>query len=299
MYPYLLYLTSKICAEHYWLRGAGTGAVALVETRRPVHRLGGAIPRASEGQSRGPRQAPQRCKRFAALHWATDAVPYRPQGRGGDRLKARAHRGVTRGLLQAVAPLLLACARACSTARRDGAWRAPRAHAARRASVPALPVSATRSSRRLAHPWRTKRTRASAARGVRPWGAPLALGTPRRRAHRIAGRASLSHGGLRKGNPDSTVMTGFYRSPGIAVGLKVHGSREAVTVEGILDTGCNRFLCLPISLAVSLGLELVDVETSERADGTVVEDECVFQGQAEWDGALMDIPILLTRAQQF
>jgi hypothetical protein len=29
-------------------------------------------------------------------------------------------------------------------------------------------------------------------------------------------RGTLSQGGLRKGNPDSQVMTGFYRSPGIA-----------------------------------------------------------------------------------
>jgi hypothetical protein len=32
----------------------------------------------------------------------------------------------------------------------------------------------------------------------------------------IAVRGTLSHGGLRKGNPDSKVITGFYRSPGIA-----------------------------------------------------------------------------------
>jgi hypothetical protein len=32
----------------------------------------------------------------------------------------------------------------------------------------------------------------------------------------ISVRGTLSHGGLRKGNPDSQVMTGFYRSPGIA-----------------------------------------------------------------------------------
>ena len=32
----------------------------------------------------------------------------------------------------------------------------------------------------------------------------------------IPARGTLSHGGLRKGNPDSQVMTGFYRSPGIA-----------------------------------------------------------------------------------
>jgi type I restriction enzyme S subunit len=33
----------------------------------------------------------------------------------------------------------------------------------------------------------------------------------------ISVRGILSHGGLRKGNPGSQVMTGFYRSPGIAV----------------------------------------------------------------------------------
>jgi hypothetical protein len=32
------------------------------------------------------------------------------------------------------------------------------------------------------------------------------------------------------------------------------------------------------------------------ADGTIVEDELVFAGKAEWDGTVMDIEILLTRA---
>jgi hypothetical protein len=35
----------------------------------------------------------------------------------------------------------------------------------------------------------------------------------------ISVRKTLSHGGLRKGNPDSKVITGFYRSPGIAAML--------------------------------------------------------------------------------
>ena len=32
----------------------------------------------------------------------------------------------------------------------------------------------------------------------------------------ISVRGILSHGGLRRGNPDSKVITGVYRSPGIA-----------------------------------------------------------------------------------
>lgn len=80
--------------------------------------------------------------------------------------------------------------------------------------------------------------------------------------------------------------------------IKVIGrGGEEVTVEGILDTGFDGFLCLPISLAVSLGLELIDVTHMELADGTIVEDELLFAGRAEWDGTVMDVDILLTRSQ--
>lgn len=66
--------------------------------------------------------------------------------------------------------------------------------------------------------------------------------------------------------------------------------------KGSLDTGFDGFLCLPIPLAVSLGLELIDVTRTELADGTVMENELVFAGRAEWDGAVMDVDILLTRS---
>ena len=79
--------------------------------------------------------------------------------------------------------------------------------------------------------------------------------------------------------------------------LKVIGKGGAeVAVERILDTGFDGFLCLPIPLAVSLGLELIDVTRTELADGTVVEDELVFAGRVEWDGAVMEVDILLTRS---
>ena len=79
--------------------------------------------------------------------------------------------------------------------------------------------------------------------------------------------------------------------------LKIRGSREEVTVEGILDTGFNGFLCLPIAVATSLGLELIDATESELADGTVTQDDLVFAGQAEWDGAMLEVEILLTRSE--
>ena len=79
--------------------------------------------------------------------------------------------------------------------------------------------------------------------------------------------------------------------------LKVTGrGGNEITIEGILDTGFDGFLCLPIPLAVSLGLELIDVTRAELADGTVMEDELVFAGRAEWDGVVTDIDILLTRS---
>ena len=80
--------------------------------------------------------------------------------------------------------------------------------------------------------------------------------------------------------------------------LKVRGVRQEVTVEGILDTGFNGFLCLPIAVATSLGLELIDATESELADGTVTQDDLVFAGQAEWDGTMRDVDILLTRSEE-
>lgn len=91
------------------------------------------------------------------------------------------------------------------------------------------------------------------------------------------------------------MITGVILDTGTpAIELKIRGSREELTLEGILDTGFNGFLCLPISLAVPLGLELIDVITSELADGTIVEDARVCASQAAWDGALMHMRLLLT-----
>jgi clan AA aspartic protease len=69
-------------------------------------------------------------------------------------------------------------------------------------------------------------------------------------------------------------------------------------IEGILDTGFDGYLCLPLTIAVPLGLELIDAADSELADGTIVEDEPVFAGKVGWNGEIMDVEILLTKSSK-
>ena len=77
---------------------------------------------------------------------------------------------------------------------------------------------------------------------------------------------------------------------------KVIGSKTEVTLEGILDTGFDGHLCLPTTIAVSLGLELIKLRNSELADGTILEDEPVFLGKMEWNGDIIDVDIVLTKS---
>ncbi len=51
--------------------------------------------------------------------------------------------------------------------------------------------------------------------------------------------------------------------------LTVRGMREEAQIEAMVDTGFTWALSLPISIAVPLGLELVDFRPAELADGTV------------------------------
>jgi len=53
---------------------------------------------------------------------------------------------------------------------------------------------------------------------------------------------------------------------------------------------------LPITTAVSLGLELIDLRRSELADGTILENEPVFMGKIEWNGSIIDVDIVLTKS---
>jgi len=84
----------------------------------------------------------------------------------------------------------------------------------------------------------------------------------------------------------------------------VRGSKDEIAVDGILEKvkakptllGFDGFICLPIAVAVPLGLELIDVADSELADGTIVQDELVFAGKVLWGSEFMDVDILLTKS---
>ncbi|MBM3237332.1 hypothetical protein FJZ31_13650 [Candidatus Poribacteria bacterium] len=78
--------------------------------------------------------------------------------------------------------------------------------------------------------------------------------------------------------------------------VTVYGNKGEVTIDGILDTGFDGFICLPIAVAVPLGLELIDVTDSELADGTIVQDELVFAGKVLWDGEVIDVDVVLTKS---
>src|SRR6266700_902326 len=72
----------------------------------------------------------------------------------------------------------------------------------------------------VAKPLRTKPKSASAERCLRSLGATIDMATPDMETSNCPVRGVLSHGGLRKGNQEVAVITGFYRSPGIA-GIEV------------------------------------------------------------------------------
>ena len=77
---------------------------------------------------------------------------------------------------------------------------------------------------------------------------------------------------------------------------KIIGSRAEIVTDGILDTGFTGYLCLPITTAVSLGLELTGLESVELADGTILEDDPVFSGRMEWSREIIDVDVVLTKS---
>jgi predicted aspartyl protease len=63
----------------------------------------------------------------------------------------------------------------------------------------------------------------------------------------------------------------------IRLPVRVRGQRSIVELSAVVDTGFNGALCLPISVAVTLGLMLSDIASIELADGRI-QPELVFEG---------------------
>lgn len=53
--------------------------------------------------------------------------------------------------------------------------------------------------------------------------------------------------------------------------LVVTGLRAQARVDAVIDTGFSGDLCLPIEIAIQLGLELCGIELYELADGAFSE----------------------------
>lgn len=79
--------------------------------------------------------------------------------------------------------------------------------------------------------------------------------------------------------------------------LTVKGLRAYAQVDAVIDTGFSGALCLPIEIAIQLGLELCGVETYELADGTLRRAQ-VFQAKVEWFDEEKAVEIVLTESPQ-
>src|SRR3989338_5785062 len=73
----------------------------------------------------------------------------------------------------------------------------------------------------------------------------------------------------------------------------VVGARKSSLLEAILDTGFDGYLSLPISIAVTLGIELITIIPVEYADGRRSQ-ELVFSVNVELDGKKETVPATLT-----
>ncbi|MEA3459259.1 MAG: hypothetical protein U9R11_01035 [Chloroflexota bacterium] len=78
--------------------------------------------------------------------------------------------------------------------------------------------------------------------------------------------------------------------------ITIVGTRDQITLEAMLDTGFTGWICLPIQIAIHLGLELQGLQTIELADGAR-KRELVFRGQATFAGEQEQVDIILSEAE--
>ena len=94
------------------------------------------------------------------------------------------------------------------------------------------------------------------------------------------------------------MIEGFIDKHGHAIiEVEVGGSRTTVKLSALVDSGFDGELCIPIEVAVSLGLELVAAQVVEFADGST-KKELVFEGRAWWEGKSRPIQVYLTESEQ-
>jgi len=92
------------------------------------------------------------------------------------------------------------------------------------------------------------------------------------------------------------MMIGFFDESGHPkIEIRVIGTREDVTITPTIDTGFDGQLCLPVEIAIQLGLELVSRVSVELADGSR-QKTLVFSGTIEMGDQEVEAEIILTES---
>ena len=71
----------------------------------------------------------------------------------------------------------------------------------------------------------------------------------------------------------------------------VAGTERSTQVTAMFDSGYSGTLCLPLSVAGSLGLILCGTTSYELADGTSVDDLPVYKSKILWDDRWIPVEI--------
>ena len=80
--------------------------------------------------------------------------------------------------------------------------------------------------------------------------------------------------------------------------VELSGLRGTVTLQALVDTGFDGDLCIPLALAMTIGLELKDADYVELADGSI-RRELIFRGNVRiGDLAPREGEIVLTDSDQ-
>ncbi|MBM3237810.1 hypothetical protein FJZ31_16095 [Candidatus Poribacteria bacterium] len=76
----------------------------------------------------------------------------------------------------------------------------------------------------------------------------------------------------------------------LVVDIEVKGGLDSKVVPAFIDTFFEGYICLPIEIAVQLGLLLFAYEPYELADGSE-KKELVFLGSAKFSGDDEELPV--------
>lgn len=79
--------------------------------------------------------------------------------------------------------------------------------------------------------------------------------------------------------------------------LKAKGLRKTIELDAVIDTGFDGELCLPLPIAIQLGLELGGNQYVELADGSV-KQELIFAGMVILESKEIPVDISLTNSAE-